>query len=300
MSVKPSAADELARRNLLLSLSITAAIFLLELAGGLYTNSLALLSDSGHVLADLLSLAVTLFALGLALRPPTSKLTFGYHRYEVFAALINGGLLLLSALFILYEAYARLLNPVPVSVPEVILIAAVGLAGNLFVVYKLRGFGSTNIEAALLHAASDSLAFLGVIFSSVAVAVTGAVILDTVAAVLISGLILAAAWRVVRESLHILSESCPIEISPEKVLTAIRGTPSVLGVHDMHTWCVCSDIVYVTAHVIVKNVRVSRTSRLQDQLVSKLAHLGVTNSAFQFETSKSRHKRAAFAAHKHK
>lgn len=282
--------DARTRRDLRLAMLTTAATFALEFAGGVFSNSLALLSDSAHVLSDVIAMAIALFALGLALRPSTAKRTFGYHRAEVFAAFLNGALLLAMALLIFSEAYKRLLSPQPVESGEVLAIAFIGLLSNLFVVFKLHGHGNLNVRSALYHAAGDALSSVGVIASAIGMMLTGYYALDAFVSLFIVVIILYGAYKVLRTSLHILFESSPYGIGADRVCRALGSVPGVKGAHDVHVWCVCSDITYVTAHIVMRDMKLSRAQKLAEKIDKKLRkELGVSHTALQMETPGNGH-----------
>lgn len=271
--------------SLMLALAITSIVLVVELTGGFLSNSLALLGDAGHVLSDLISFALAYLAFSFAMRPPSESRSFGYHRLEVLAALANGLLLIAISLALLIEAYFRFASPAPVNVGEMLVVALFGLLANLYVASKLHGHSGINARSAFLHAASDALTSVGVIVGAILIAATGNTLIDPALTVLISLAIIYSAYRVVNESLHILSESCPIGVSSSDVCRVISAVPGVKGVHDVHIWCLCSDITYMTAHVVVDDdMRMSQADGIREKLGEKLSTLGLSNLALQFET----------------
>jgi len=285
--------DKKVGRNLKIALFLSSLILILEIAGALYANSLALLSDAGHVFTDIISLLAAYAAFRIALSPPTEQHTFGYHRAEVFASMLNGALMGLIGVGILYEAFQRMQAP-PIVLPfATLMIAALGLLGNLVVVGILRGYGNLNVKSAFMHALSDALASLGVMVSSAAILLTGMQILDAITSVFIAGLILLSAYRVLRSSTHILYESCPVGLAPARVKEVLRSHKKVRGVHDVHIWCICSDVINVSSHVVVtKEMKLRETERLARELQERLRReLKVTHTSFQFETGKHGHRK---------
>jgi cobalt-zinc-cadmium efflux system protein len=276
-----------------LVLGLTVVAFVVELIGGYFSNSLALLSDAGHVFTDAFSLTIAYVAFQFAYKPSTRKRTFGYHRGEVFAAALNGVLLVAIALTILYEAYTRINAPMPIRTTEMLVVAVFGLAINLYVVLRLREHGNLNIRSAMLHAASDALSSVGVIIGGVLVAITGETIIDPLVSVIIAGIIFSGAYRVIRTSLHILSESSPYGVTADKVCAVMSSVSGVFEIHDVHTWCVCSDISYLTAHVVVKEkTSIEQTNKIAARVAKELKKkLGVSHVTLQFETGKVRHKK---------
>lgn len=240
-------------RRLAASCILTALILLGEVAGGLWSGSLALLSDAGHVAMDLFALLLSLGALLIARRPANERLTFGWHRGEVFAAVINGISVLVVAGLILGEGIDRLLSPTPVKGYALLVIAAVGLAANAAVALTLKGHvgRDVNLKSAFLHVVGDAAASLAVIVGAVIVIITGWYAVDAILALAIGVLIIWGAVRVLRDALHILFEGVPAGIKPSGVATALAGVPHVYAVHDLHIWALCSHIVNLSAHLVV-------------------------------------------------
>ena len=281
---------ESAGMGLGIALAITLLIFVLQVAGGLMSNSLALLSDSGHVLSDSLSLAVSWFAFMLATRPAGLRRTFGYHRAEVFAALINSLLLLAMALVVAYEAYLRAVSPPAVNAPIMLMFALLGLIGNVYVVARLGRHKNLNVRSAMMHALSDALSSVGVIIGAVAIAITGATVLDSAVSVLIAGLMLVGAYRIGRDALRILFEFSPRGKGAQEICKIMYSVEGVREVHDVHVWSVCSDLIYLTAHVVVDDGKVSGCERIADALSERLRKkLGISHTTFQFETEGHKH-----------
>jgi cobalt-zinc-cadmium efflux system protein len=242
------------RSLLLLAVFITGLTFALEAAGGLWTQSLALVSDAAHVLMDLTALLVSVWALRLAERPVTHQKTFGYHRLEVFSAFLNGFLVLGVAMWIGVEAFRRFHAPPEIKVGPMLVIAVAGLAANLFVAWRLHGFAKDdiNIRGAFLHVVGDTLASVAVIVSGILVAVTGIRTIDLFAGLLVALLIVVNAFRLLRESLHILMEGVPPGMDVEAVTSSLRNVPGVLEVEDVHLWSLCSHMPVLSAHLTLK------------------------------------------------
>jgi len=270
--------------DLQFALSITAVILLLQLAGWFLSNSLSLLSDTGHVFSDLLALTVSFAALKLSAMPPTPRRTFGFHRVEVFSALFNALLLFAMALLIAWEALQRLAAP-PVVAPAPMLVAAVmGLVGNLLVARRLELNENLNIKSAFMHAVGDALSSVGVVIGALLIMVTGMVVFDLIISFLIAAIITASSYRLARASLSILFESAPRTATPEMISTAIMNFPGVRDVHDVHVWSISSDIHYATAHIVTANLRISETKRLINVINKKLnKKFGIAHTTFQME-----------------
>jgi cobalt-zinc-cadmium efflux system protein len=240
------------RRSLLIAAGLAGSILLLEVAGGLWSGSLALLADAGHVLTDLLAMLMAYTALVLASRPPDTRRTFGYHRFEILSALTNGLLLLFMAAVILWEAIQRLRDPVAVASGAMLVVAVVGLVANLAGVLVLsRASGSLNMRGALWHLVGDTLSSVGVILAAVAIRFTGLDVLDPALSVVIAAVIVYGAVRLIREAADILLESAPSGLDRDAVAAAIRNLDGVLAVHDLHIWSITTGMPALSGHVIV-------------------------------------------------
>lgn len=250
-----AAVDQNKSAQLVWAAYLTAAIMVVELLGGWWTGSLALLSDAGHVFSDVASLALAYVALRLALRPPTDRLTYGLHRSEIFAALLNAVALLIICGLIFWEAYQRLFAPPEIKSGIMLLIAVIGLAVNLLVVLRLRGHahGDLNLRSAYLHVLGDLLASLAVIVAALIMLLapwSWRYLADPVLSSLIGLLILGSAIRVGHESLHILMEGVPFGLTLEEIALALGEIPEVVSVHHLHAWSICSNIRAVSLHVV--------------------------------------------------
>ena len=272
------------RRGLLIGLSITLVILLLEVAGGLLTRSLALLADAGHMLVDLFSLGLSLLALSFALRPSTKRFTYGYYRLEILAALANGVLLLGVCLYISYQAYQRLLDPPQIDSLGMLGIAAIGLLANLAVLLFIRGGKSLNLRSAFLHVLGDTLSSIGIIVGGVIIMVTGWSIVDPLISIFIAILIAISGYRVIREALDILLEVTPKDIDLERVIEAIRNVGDVQDVHDLHLWSISSGLHALSAHLVTADISISRSERIAAQVRDELAdRFGIRHCTLQFE-----------------
>ncbi len=245
--------DKKLRTRLKIAAAITALIFVLELVGGFLFNSLALLSDAAHVLMDVLALSISWFAHYISSKPPTAKRTYGMHRFEVFASLINGLSLLVISLFIFYKAYGRVMDPPEVESVGLLIVAVIGLLVNLFVAFFLRGFakGDLNVKSAYYHVLGDAAASVGVIIGAIIIYYTGIHLVDPFISVLIAAIILGGAINIVRESTHILLEGTPSEIDLNEVADDIKSMECIRGVHSLHIWSLCFNIYALSAHIEV-------------------------------------------------
>ena len=240
-------------RALAVVLTLTAALMVVEIVGGILTDSLALLADAGHMLSDASSAALALFAVWLARRPATPTRSFGYKRAEILAALANGVLLVVVAVWILIEAWRRLDEPPEVLGGWMLVIAVVGLAANAVAMGVLLRSEreSLNVEAALRHVVADLLGSAGVVAAALLIVTTGWDQADPIVSALIALLVLASSWTILRDSISILLEAAPRGIDPKQVEAEIVRSPGVVSVHDLHVWTITSGFPALSAHVLV-------------------------------------------------
>ncbi len=272
-------------KNLRYAIYATSTIFILELAGGLYTNSLALLSDAAHMFMDVFALVLTYAAIQIAKRPSSYKVTYGYHRLEIFSAFINGITLIVISVFIAREAYFRLLEPPSVRGMEMLVIAAVGLVVNLWVTTRLHGHHDLNVRGAYLHALGDTLSSVAVIAGALIILFTGSLLADPVLSFIIVAVILLGSVRLIRDSLHILMESTPRHVDINELVEAVNSIEGVEGIHDIHLWSVCSNVHALSAHILVGEIQVCETVALIDAINKVMAgKFNITQTTFQFES----------------
>lgn len=273
-------------RRFIWAISLTGLIFLAEVVGGLLTGSLALLSDAAHIFLDVMALGLSYGALRLAARPANMRHTYGFHRFQVLAALVNGATLLVVAFGIFREALERLREPASVLAGPMLAVAVVGLIVNLAVALILRDHDheDLNVRSAFLHVLGDALSSLGVIAAGVVILFTGWTLADPLASVFIGLIILSGAGRILREAVHILAEGAPKGVSVPAVAAAMRGIPGVSNVHDLHVWTVSPGYVALSAHVVLDNRTLSEAQEVQDSLRETLAQrFGIRHSTIQME-----------------
>jgi len=257
-----------------------------EVIGGFLSNSLALIGDAGHMLVDALALGLSLFAITIARRPATPNKTYGYHRVEIMAALANGTLLVIVALYIFYEAYRRFLEPHPIQAPLVIFVASIGLVANIIGIFLLRNVSheSLNIKAAFWHIAGDTISSVGVIIAGIIIAVTGWLLADPIIAIFIGCIILWGAIRLVRESADILMESVPRHLQFDKVIETIKKVSGVDAVHDIHIWTITSNIHALSAHLVIEDQTVSISAEIVQTVNNDLAkYFNIIHTTLQLE-----------------
>jgi cobalt-zinc-cadmium efflux system protein len=239
--------------KLTVALFIALVAMVLEAAGGWWSNSLALLSDAAHMLADVGAIGLSLFALRWGARPADQKRTYGYYRLEILAALVNGAVLLAIAAGIAVEGWHRLMNPEPVQVRTVVLLASAGIVLNAFGMWITHSgeHGSMNMRSTFLHLAGDLLNSIGVLVSAAIIAWTGRLAVDPIVSFLIAATIVWSAWRLCREAVDVLLEGAPAHIPVATVSSALAGVPGVSAVHDLHVWTITSGLVALSCHIVV-------------------------------------------------
>lgn len=243
------------KKGLSIAILITAAIMFLEFFGGLATNSLALLSDAGHMLSDVSSLVFSLLAMWLAVKPPTATKHFGFHRVEILAALFNGVTLFIIAGLILFEAYKRLLVPQPVSSISMMAIAVVGMAANMLSAWALVRQGDVtdniNMRSAYLHIIGDALGSLGAIVAGLLMYFKNWYIADPIISAVVAVVILKGAFGVIRQAVHILMEGAPQTIDVAKVKAMLETLDGVVGIHDLRIWTITSGVYSLNCHLLI-------------------------------------------------
>ncbi len=278
----PEGRNEVSTR-LVWVLALTATFMLAELVGGILSNSLALLADAGHMLTDVAALALSVFAIRLARRPPSRTRTYGYVRFEILAALVNGAGLLVIAGLIIWEAWARLMEPLVIDGTIMLGVATVGLAVNVVGAMLLHSHAhdNLNVRGAYLHVIGDLLGSVGAITAGVVVLTTGWTPIDPIASVVIALLILYSAWNLVREAAEVLLESAPKHVDMEGILDDLRGIEGLDEVHDVHVWTLTSGFVALSAHGIIDDI--SQHSRILDDVRQRMGGHGIEHVTFQIE-----------------
>ncbi|WP_304242659.1 cation diffusion facilitator family transporter [Gracilinema caldarium] len=272
--------------KLLASILITTLTLVAEVVGGILTGSLALLSDAAHVFMDIFALALSYGAVRLAQRAPSARHSFGFRRMKVLAAFINGTTLLVVAIEIFREAYNRFFNSEHILAGPMLIIAGIGLGANLLVALVLGGHDhdDLNARAAFLHVLGDALSSVGVIAAGLIILFTGWYWVDTVASVLIGIVILTGAWRVLKETIHILNEGAPEGSSAESVEHELKGIPGIISAHDVHVWTIEPGYTVLSAHVVLEDQLVSKTAEVLERIKNTLDSVfGIRHVTIQFE-----------------
>lgn len=264
-------------------LIITAAFMIAEFAGGLISNSLALLADAGHMLTDVAALGLSVFAIRLAQRPASAQRTYGYVRFEILAALVNGAALLVIAGLILLEAWHRLSSPVEINGLVMLTIAAIGLVVNVIGAVLLHGHAheNLNVRGAYLHVLGDLLGSVGALGAGVVILTTGWTPIDPIVSALIALLILYSAWNLVREASNILLESAPGHMDMDAILADLTSIEGLEQVHDVHVWTLTSGFHALSAHGVIDDP--AEHMRILDEVRTRMLAHGIEHVTFQIE-----------------
>jgi cobalt-zinc-cadmium efflux system protein len=276
-------------RPLATALALILAFMGAEVVAGVAADSLALLSDAAHMLVDAGALALSLWAARLAQRPPGGRMTFGFRRAEILSAQANAITLLVLGVLILVEAVQRLVTPPSVSAPIVVVTAAVGAAVNLVAIWQVARANreSLNVEGSFRHLVTDFFAFAATVVAGVVVWTTGFDRADPVASLAVAGLMLFAAWPLLRKTGRVLLEAAPEGLRPEEIETAIRGHQGVVGLHDLHVWEISTGFPSLSAHVLVE--RDEDCHRVRRELEAALHdRYGLEHTTLQVEHTSDR------------
>lgn len=242
------------KKALTLSFILIAGFMVVEFVGGIMTNSLALLSDAGHMLSDAVALGLSLAAIIFGQRAATAEKTYGYKRFEILAALLNGIALVVLSIYILYEAIVRLSSPPQVIGKGMMIISIIGFLINVVVAWILsRGESkdNLNVKSALMHVLGDLLGSVGAITAAILILLFGWNIADPIASMIVSVLVLYSGWHILKESVNILMESKPADIDTDKVIESLKSIPGVESIHDLHIWMITQEFPSLTVHLRV-------------------------------------------------
>ena len=268
------------------SLAATAVFVIVEAAAGFRAGSLALLSDAGHNFTDALALGLAAFGFYLQAKPADDTKTYGYHRAGVLAAFVNALTLLLLSGFIFYESVERLRSPQPVEENTMIVIAGLGLAVNVAIMFGLnrQKDDDLNVRAAWIHMLGDALGSVAIIFGAIVIRFTGWMWIDPVLSILIGLLIIWTAWDIVKESLNILLEGLPAGLKLTNVTGAMKEVPGVIEVHDLHIWTLGSNVHALSCHVVIEDQPPSSSDGIL-RGINRVLHerFGIHHSTVQFE-----------------
>lgn len=287
------------KKVLLISFIIITSYMIIEVIGGLLTNSLALLADAGHMLSDSISLAIALLAFTLGERAANFSKTYGYKRFEILAAVLNGVTLVLVALYIFYEAIHRLQNPPEVASTGMLIIASIGLLVNILVAWIMFRGGDVkenlNMRGAYLHVISDMLGSIGAVAAALLIMFFGWGWADPLASVIVAALVLRSGYYVTKSGLHVLMEGAPKNINLDDVIQTITDANGVEAVHDLHVWSITSGLNALSCHAVVSdNMSIADGERLLRKIEHGLEHQNIHHMTIQLETSAHQHDNSLF------
>ncbi len=287
------------KKVLLISFIIITSYMIIEVIGGLLTNSLALLADAGHMLSDSISLGIALLAFTLGERAANFSKTYGYKRFEILAAVLNGVTLVLVALYIFYEAIQRFQHPPEVASTGMFIIASIGLLVNILVAWIMFRGGDVeenlNMRGAYLHVISDMLGSIGAVAAALLIMFFGWGWADPLASVIVAALVLRSGYYVTKSGLHVLMEGTPKNINLDDVIQTITDANGVEAVHDLHVWSITSGLNALSCHAVVSDkMSIADGERLLRKIEHDLEHQNIQHMTIQLETTAHQHDNSLF------
>ena len=282
------------KKVLLISFIIITAYMIVEAIGGFVTNSLALLSDAGHMLSDSVALGIALFAFILGEKAANQRKTFGYKRFEILAAVLNGVTLMLIAGFIFYEAIDRFANPPEVATTGMLIISSIGLFVNILVAWIMHRGGDTeenlNMRGAYLHVLGDMLGSVGAIIAALLMMFYGFGWADPLASVIVAALVLRSGFYVTKSAVNVLMEGTPENTNVDDVIQTIQITDGIISIHDLHIWSITSGLNALSCHaVVIDSMTIAESEDMLRKIEHDLLHLGIQHVTIQLETTAHTH-----------
>lgn len=265
---------------------IAIGVFVIELVGGLASNSLALISDSFHIMLDFVAIGISLFAFKVAKRPHSSQLTFGFHRAEIMAAFVNGISLVAISIVIFYEVYNRFFSPPQINSNILIIFATVGLCANISMALLLKKDSKSNLNAkgSYVHVISDLVSTAGVIGGGIVMYFVPNPIIDLLISICIGGMIVRSGIILCKECLHIFMEGTPKEIKVNEISDTLKNLEEVVDIHDLHVWSLTSNMYALSVHVKIKAEFTNKNNallyKIKDTMKTKF---GIEHSTIQIE-----------------
>lgn len=282
------------KKTLLISFIIIAGYMVIEVIGGLITNSLALLSDAGHMLSDAISLGIALMAFRVGEKAADYSKTYGYRRFEILAAVLNGATLVLIAVFIFYEAIQRFQNPPQIASTGMLIVASVGLLVNMLVAWIMMRGGDVeenlNMRGAYLHVISDMLGSVGAISAALLIMFLDWGWADPLASVIVAVLILRSGYQVSKSGLHVLMEGTPQNVDMDHIIQTIQDTEGIESIHDLHVWSITSGLHALSCHAVVcDQMSIAESECILQQIEHELEHQNIHHVTIQLETCSHLH-----------
>jgi cobalt-zinc-cadmium efflux system protein len=275
-------------KSLIIAIILTFTFFIVEVIGGFLSGSLALLGDAGHMFRDVFALLLSLSAVKIAKKLPTKTKTFGYHRLEIFAAFLNGLMLIGISCLIFWEAYHRFVAPKPVKSIAMFIVAFIGLLVNLYIARRLHGNQDLNIKSAFLHVLTDTISSAAVIFASIWIFFTGQTIIDPIMSVGIACFVLISALPIIKDTMRILLEFTPKDIDLDEVIADIEKVNGVEGVHNVHLWSLCSNVNIIDAHIFAKETDMLKIEEMKHEIKRRLEKYNIKHATLEFECEECR------------
>lgn len=275
--------DNNIEKTLKIAILLTSVFFVVEVIGSFISGSLSLLGDAGHMLRDVFALFVSLSAINLARKLPTKTLTFGYHRIEIFAALVNAILLVGISGWIFWEAYQRFFEPKPIESTTMLIVALIGLLVNLYVASKLHGSRDINVKSAFVHVLTDTLSSIAVIFAAIWIFLTNQIVIDPVLGIAIAVFILFSAFAIMKDSIQILSGFAPKNVDFDGVIKDIENVRGVQSVHNVHLWTLCSNVNVIDAHIYTNEPKMAKIEKMKEKIKKKLEKYSIKHATLEFE-----------------
>jgi len=282
------------KKTLLIAFIIIFSYMIIELIGGILTNSLALLSDAGHMLSDAVSLGIGLLAFTLGEKAANYQKTYGYKRFEILAAFFNGVTLIIIAIFIFIEAIKRFANPPEVASTGMLIISTIGLLVNILVAWIMMHGGDTkenlNLRGAFLHVIGDLLGSVGAVIAALFIIFFNWTWADPLASIIVACLVLLSGYRVTLDALHVLMEGTPKNININKIIQVFEEDNQIVSIHDLHVWSITSGKNALSCHaVMAENYTLLESQKILSSLEHKLQHLGVEHVTIQMENKDHLH-----------
>ncbi|MGP4106685.1 cation diffusion facilitator family transporter [Virgibacillus sp. L01] len=281
------------KKALMISFIVITGYMIIEAIGGFLTNSLALLSDAGHMLSDSVSLGVGLLAFKFGEKVANYSKTYGYKRFEILAAVFNGVTLILISIYIFYEAYKRFTEPPVVATTGMLIVASIGLLVNIFVAWiLLRGDTeeNLNLRAAFLHVLGDLLGSVGAIVAALLIIFFNWGWADPLASVIVAVLVLVSGWRVTKDAIHVLMEGTPKNVDLDDIINTMENAEGIKSIHDLHVWSITSGQNALSCHAVVDgDLSVHESQKLLRTIEHDLEHKGVGHVTIQMENNEHPH-----------
>ena len=301
MGLEHNHSDSANKKTLIISLLIITIYMTVEVIGGIITNSLALLADAGHMLSDAISLFIALIAFTFSNKIANYGKTYGYKRFEILAAVVNGVTLILISIYITYEAIERFQQPPEIASSGMLIVATVGLAVNVFVAWiMMRGADvkeNLNIRGAYLHVISDMLGSIGAIVAALLIMFFGWTWADALSSIIVSILVLRSGYLVTKSSVHVLMEGAPDHVEVEKVAQKMMETKGIISIHDLHIWTITSGLNALTCHAVVNRATtIEAGEKILRSLEHDLEHLKIHHITIQLETPAHPHENSVLCS----